>query len=201
VKFIYVNIEGWLTGTIFQSMSKGEAAIWHEFNLLGGDGKGRYGYIEKVKGLGYTRQELLNKCNCFSNEDIALFDSCMKKCLEGIQLGSYFDEPRILAHPNGIYEIINWTKYQHPDYIKGCTEDEARELRRKKREATKSTEGLQVDNELNSAQAASDLAKKALQVNPHVARRVVTDYDKKMYGQADGAPKLDEDTGELQKDE
>lgn len=197
MKYIAIDINGWLNGTVCRFLSKAEKSIWSDLLVLGGAGDGRLGFVEAAKGIAYSRQELLALCHCFSTEDIACFDSCLKKCCEGIiKNGIVTDEPRIKID-NGIIEIVNWDSYQHSDYPKGYTEDEAKAMKKQRKDATKSTDNLEIDKELNSAFAAADLTKKALQVNPHIARRVVTDYDKKMYGQADSAPTLDEDTGEL----
>jgi hypothetical protein len=195
--YVALNINGWLNGTICRFLTKAEKAIWGDFIALGGSGEGRIGYIEEFKHIPYNRAQLLDKTHCFTEDDIKAFDSCYRKCLEGVEIGGELDKARISLDEYGCIKIENWDTYQHSDYPQGYTEAEAKALKKQKRELAKATEGLQIDNELNSAQAASDLAKKALQVNPHIARRVVTDYDKKMYGKADGAPTLNEDTGEL----
>lgn len=197
MKYIYVNVEGWLTGTIFQSMTKGEGAIWHELCMIAGIGKGRYGYIEKAKGLGYERSELLNLCNCFSAEDINLFDSCIKKCVDGVQLGKFFDEPRMVVEDNGVYKILNWNKYQHPDYPQGYTEDEAKAIIKERRKARQATKGTQTEKELDAGYAAAEHAKKAMEINPVIATRIVTDINKKIYGNLGNVPDVDMQTGEL----
>jgi hypothetical protein len=201
MKYIAIDINGWLNGTVCRFLSKAEKSIWSDLLVLGGAGDGRLGFVEAAKGIAYSRQELLSLCHCFTDEDILAFDSCLKKCCDGvIKDGVTADEPRMKVE-NGIIEIVNWDTYQHSDYPKGYTEDEAKALKKKRKEAERSTDNLEIDKELNSAFASADLTKKALQINPHITRRVVTDFDKKKYGNASKAPKLDTDTGELKNGE
>lgn len=133
MKYIALDIEGWLSGTVARFLTKAEKAIWSNLITLGGKGKGRIGYIEFEKYIPYTRQQLLTLCECFIEDDIKSFDSCMYKCLNGInEDGRVVDMPRLIKDDYGSYEIINWDSYQHSDYPKGFTEDEAKQIKKAK---------------------------------------------------------------------
>lgn len=130
MKYIALDIDGWLGGTCARFLTKAEKGIWSDLLVLGGKGKGRFGFIESDKGLGYSRNQLLAQCQCFTDEDIATFDSCLDKCLNGVTEGDFTDAPRLGLHPDNVYEIINWDKYQHSLYPKGLTEVEAKALKK-----------------------------------------------------------------------
>lgn len=147
MKYIALDIDGWLGGTCARFLTKSEKAIWSDLIVLGGKGKGRFGFIELQKGVPYSRQQLLSICQCFTDEDIAIFDSCFHKCLNGTAEGDYIDAPRLEIHGDGIYEIINWDKYQHSDFPKGLTEEEAKAL--KKTQADTRREETQLGKEIN----------------------------------------------------
>lgn len=131
MKYVNLNIEGWLSGTVARYLSKSEKAVWSNLIVLGGKGKGRIGYIEFEKHVPYTRGQLLVLCDCYSEEDVMAFDSCFDKCIKGIDEGEVnLDKPRLVKDKYGCFEIINWDSYQNSGYPKGFTEDEIKEQRK-----------------------------------------------------------------------
>lgn len=126
MRYIAIDIDSWLEGSMCQTLNKAEVGVWTFLLVLGGRGKGRFGFIELAKDIPYSRQKLLSLCNCYTDEDVQIFDSCMKKCLNGY--GG--DDPRLLQHQSGVYEIINWDKYQSGLYPKGLTETEAKAFKK-----------------------------------------------------------------------
>lgn len=132
MKYVALDINGWLNGTVCRFLTKAEKSIWGDFIALGGDGEGRIGYIEEFKHVPYTRQALLTKTHCFTEEDIKAFDGCFKKCLEGVHIGDELDTARISIDEYGCIKIENWDTYQHSDYPQGYTEKEAKELKKAK---------------------------------------------------------------------
>jgi hypothetical protein len=156
VKYIYINIEGWLGGTVFQYLTKAEVAIWSELVVLGGKGtNSRYGFVELSRNLPFSRSQLLTECNCFSDEDIATFDSCMDKCVNGHD----GDAPRLILHPNGVIEIINWSTYQHPDFPKGYTPDEAKALKKERTAEKAAYKGEPISQTIYDAKEKERVAK------------------------------------------
>jgi hypothetical protein len=171
LKYIALDIDGWLGGTCARFLTKSEKAIWSDLLVLGGKGKGRFGFIELDKGMPYSRQQLLSMCQCFTDEDINTFDSCLSKCINGTTEKDYTDAPRLIDH-NGIYEIMNWDKYQHSDYMQGFTEEECKEAKKQKRDEAKSK--LPIERQLGSEFHTIEAVKN----NPAVALETLNEMER-----------------------
>lgn len=180
MKYVSVDINGWLNGTVCRFLTKSEKAIWGDFIMLGGEGEGRFGYIEEFKGVPYTKTQLLAKTHCFTPEDIAAFDSCYTKCLDGVLVDSNeIDKARITLDENDCIRIENWNTYQHSDYPQGYTEDECRKMKKAGRES-KVADKIPIEQEVGVNFAAAKLAKQAYELmaqanklNPDIAERTV----------------------------
>jgi len=195
MKYVALDIDGWLGGTCARFLSKAEKAIWSDFIVLGGKGKGRFGFIELDKGMGYTRQQLLALCQCFTDEDVSTFNSCFDKCLNGATDGNFRDAPRLKLHPNNVYEIINWDNYQHSSYPKGLTELEAKALKSSKGSPAAR---LPIDSEIDNAYRVTQTVKG----NMPLASRIVHEADIQQHGSLKKAKeKADKDTGKLPPEE
>jgi hypothetical protein len=144
--------------------------------MLGGYGSGRFGYVEAAKGIAYTRGEILSLTHCFSDEDIAAFDSCIKKCVEGVTIEGVTDNARIEIDERGIIHILNWHVYQHSDFPEGLTETEAKELK-KQRDAEKKAKTDQTPTEkgISAANYAKNLIKQAEKVAPEATDAILRD--------------------------
>jgi hypothetical protein len=185
MQYIALHINGWLNGTVCRFLTKAEKAIWGDFCALGGSGEGRIGYIEEFKHLPYSREKLLEKTHCFSDEDIAAFDSCYKKCLEGVTIADELDKARISLDEYGCIKIENWNVYQHSDYPQGYTESEAKELKRlNKSVKAKAKESIPLDTAINKEYKAKELAKQAFalmaeatKINPDIASKTVSELE------------------------
>lgn len=169
MKYVALDIDGWLGGSCARFLRKGEKAIWSDFIVLGGKGKGRFGFIELDKGMGYTRQQLLATCQCFSDKDIALFDACVDKCVNGVHEGDFADAPRLVLHPNNVYEIINWNTYQHSRYPKGLTEAEAKALKHNRPRPEQTPMGKEIGQASFIKHTLDEAIDTAMEVNPTIA--------------------------------
>ena len=197
MKYVALDIDGWLGGSCARYLSKAEKAIWSDIIVLGGKGKGRFGFVELDKGMGYTRQQLLAFCQCFTDEDITIFDDCVHKCVNGVPDGDFTDAPRLVLHPNNVYEIINWDTYQHSSYPKGLTEIEAKALKRSQVKPR-----LPIEADIDRAYGVTQTVKD----NMDIARRVVHEDDIQKHGSLQKAKakrdkkakeKADSETGEI----
>lgn len=164
-----MDIEGWLGGTCARYLTKPEKAIWSDIIVLGGKGKGRFGFVELYKGAGYSRQQLLEQCQCYTLEDIATFDACIDKCVNGTTDGDYVDAPRLVLHPNNVYEIVNWDNYQHSDFPKGLTEEEAKALKRSKLKDEQPDLGKKINRASYVKHLIDTAVAKAKAVDPEIA--------------------------------
>jgi len=180
MKYVSININGWLNGTICRFLTKAEKAIWGDFIVCGGEGEGRIGYIEEFKHVPYPREALLAKTHCFTPEDIKAFDSCYQKCLDGVSIGGELDKARISIDEYGCIKIENWDTYQHSDYPQGYTEAECKEAKRLERETYREGKKLPIEKEMGRDFAAAKMAKeahellsKANMLNPEITERTI----------------------------
>lgn len=200
MKYIAIDINGWLNGTVCRFLTKAEKSVWSDLIMLGGYGSGRFGYVEAAKGIAYTRSEILSLTHCFSEEDIAAFDSCIKKCVEGVTIEGVTDKARIEVDDKGIIHILNWHVYQHSDFPEGYTEAEAKELKRQ-REAEKKAkleenpkkDKTPTEKSIAAASYADSLIRQAEAIAPEATDKILSE---KFVKRARGK-NVDPETGEI----
>jgi hypothetical protein len=181
MKYVAIDINGWLNGTVCRFLTKSEKAIWGDFIVLGGEGSGRIGYIEEFKYIPYSRERLLEKTHCYTEEDIASFDSCYRKCIDGVSVNnSEIDKARISVDEHGCIKIENWNTYQHSDYPQGLTEDECNEMKRANREIARESKKLPLEKKTGRDFAVVKMAKEGFEkteaanrLNKELAERTI----------------------------
>lgn len=130
--FHYHKIESlrWINGSIRQDLKPDERSVWADLIALAGlTREDRRGYIERSKGIPYSKTAILTMLNISAE----LYDRAVRKCV---------NEGRLQVLPDGTLYLTNWDNYNDTSTYR--EKKEARKEAARKAVASKSQERMAI---------------------------------------------------------